>query len=76
MALKSLDAYSLDLNMSQRARSVNKVSVCAAEMGEGSSAALPDDLLGVVEAWPQLPEAIRRAVQALAPAGLLGAPCC
>ena len=34
------------------------------------------DLARVVEAWPQLPEAIRRAVQALAPAGLLGAPCC
>jgi hypothetical protein len=34
------DAYSLDLNISQRARSVNKVSVCA-EMGECSRPRFP-----------------------------------
>jgi hypothetical protein len=38
-------------------------------LSQGERAGLPLDLLGVVNAWPTLPAAIRRAVLALVRAG-------
>ena len=42
--------------------------------GGAKSGAVPDDLLGIIEAWPHLKRKVREAVVALVRTGLKGPP--